>query len=387
MIEFRAECGHAVRAEDDAAGGVVKCSYCGKQTKVPDGETRSLDYLFRDVEQPSEEPRKHRRKRRKPRRKSASGGGVAQGIDLVAIIMRMCYAAFLLVVVIFVGDRYVLPHFRESEGALEIVDEGAATDPVHELPVGRIVRDVAPTPRLGLMTRKNAVGLYVNSIPPSAVAYCLDESRAPDAGRIYDIKGSAKVLANGTSLSVADGTYVVEVVLPWNDPSLNDSTLPYFSQYREFRRAIEYASDEKRRELLEEYFVPDGAAEVFIDQTPEQIYIVRRFASIRVRDGRSRGVRALFLPKVADERGGAFSIQSLVEHYLPKEKVYGFNRIHVQSELDYYEVPVNDREAILDALATVGTAPYVTRDGRTRLFSIGINDGAFSARVIRDDAG
>ena len=387
MIEFRAECGHAVRAEDDAAGGVVKCSYCGKQTKVPDGETRSLDYLFRDVEQPSEEPRKHRRKRRKPRRKSASGGGVAQGIDLVAIILRMCYAAFLLAVVIVVGDRYVLPHFRESEVTPETVDKGAVTDPDHELPVRRIARDVPPTPRLGLMTRKNAVGLYVNSIPPSAVAYCLDESRAPDAGRIYDIKGSAKVLANGTSLSVADGTYVVEVVLPWNDPSLNDSTLPYFSQYREFRRAIEYASDEKRRELLEEYFVPDGAAEVFIDQTPEQIYIVRRFASIRVRDGRSRGVRALFLPKVADERGGAFSIQSLVEHYLPKEKVYGFNRIHVQSELDYYEVPVNDREAILDALATVGTAPYVTRDGRTRLFSIGINDGAFSARVIRDDAG
>ena len=387
MIEFRAECGHTVRADDDAAGALVRCSYCGKQAQVPDGETRSLDYLFRDVEQPSEEPKKRRRKRRKPRRRSASGGGTARGIDLVAVIMRMCYAAFLLIVVIFVGDRYVLPHFRESEVAPATVDEGAVTDPDHELPVRRIARDAPSTPRLGLMTLKNAVGLYVSSTPPSAVAYCLDESRAPDAGRIYDIKGSAKVLANGTSLSVADGTYVVEVVLPWNDPNLNDSTMPYFSQYREFRRAIEYASDEKRRELLEEYFVPDGAVEVFIDQMPDQLYIVRRFAGIRVRDGRSRGVQALFLPKVANERGGAFSIQSLVEHYLPKEKVYGFNRAHVQSELDYYEVPVVDREAILEALATVGTAPYVTRDDRTRLFSIGINDGAFSARVIRDDAG
>ncbi len=387
MIEFRAECGHTVRADDDAAGGVVRCSYCGTQVEVPDGEARSLDYLFRDVEQPSDEPKKRKRKRRKPKRKSASGGGAAQGIDLVAIIMRMCYAAFLLSVVIFVGDRYVMPHFRESEVPPERVDAGAVTDPDHELPVRRIAPGVPSTPRLGLVTRQNAIGLYVSSTPPSAVAYCLDESRAPDTGRIHDIKGSAKVLANGTSLSVADGTYVVEVVLPWNDPNLNDSALPYFSRYREFRRAIEYASDEKRRDLLEEYFVPDGAAEVFIDQTPDQIYIVRRFAGIRVRDGRSHGVRALFLPKVADERGGAFSIQSLVEHYLPKEKVYWFNRAHVQSELDYYGVPLTDREAILEALAIVGTAPYVTRDGRTRLFSIGINDGAFSARIIRDDAG
>ena len=363
----------------------MRCSYCGTQVEVPDGEARSLDYLFRDVEQASDEPKKRKRKRRK--RKSAPGGGGAQGIDLVSVILRMCYAAFLLSVVIFVGDRYVMPHFRESGAAPERVDQGAATDPDHKLPVRRKGRDVPSTPRLGLTTRNKAIGLYVNSTPPSAVAYCLDESRAPDAGRIHDIKGSAKVLANGASLSVADGIYVVEVVLPWNDPNLNDSTLPYFSQYREFRRAIEYASDEKRRDLLEEYFVPDGAVEVFIDQTPDQIYIVRRFAGIRVRDGRSHGVRALFLPKVADESGAAFSIQSLVKHYLPKEKVYGFNRVHVQSELDYYEVSVNDREAILEALATAGTAPYVTRDGRTRLFSIGINDGAFSARIIRDDAG
>ena len=301
--------------------------------------------------------------------------------------MRMCYGAFLLIVVIIVGDRYVMPHFRETVEALVVADDGAAADTNRVAPAQRRVRDEESTPRLGLTTRKSAVGLYVSSTPPSAVAYCLDASRAPDTGRISDIKGSVKISASGVSLAVADGTYVVEVVLPWNDPNLNDSTLPYFSQYREFRRAIEYATDQRRRELLEAYFVPDGAVDVFVDQAPGQIYIVRRFVGVRVRDGRSNGVRALFLPKVAGESGGTFSIQSLAEHYLPRAGVYEFDRGHVQSELDYYEVPAADREAILKMLTLVGTAPYVTRDGRTRLFSIGINDGAFSARIIRDNAG
>ena len=165
-------------------------------------------------------------------------------------------------------------------------------------------------------------------------------------------RGSARVSANGTSLSVADGSYVVDVMLPWNDPNLNDSTLPYFSMYREFRRKIEYASDNERRDLLEEYFVPDGAVEVFIDQTPDQIFIVRRFVGIHVRDGRSRGVRALFLPKVARDSGATFSIEPLVERYLPVEPAYAFSRAHVQSELDYYEVSLTDREAILESQGT-----------------------------------
>ena len=73
MIEFTAECGHTVRAKDDAAGEVVRCTYCGNQVEVPLAEARSLDYLFRDVEQSDEEPKRRKRKRKKPRRKSDAG--------------------------------------------------------------------------------------------------------------------------------------------------------------------------------------------------------------------------------------------------------------------------------------------------------------------------
>jgi translation initiation factor IF-2 len=35
MIEFKAECGHTVRAKNEDAGQAVRCSYCGKAAKVP----------------------------------------------------------------------------------------------------------------------------------------------------------------------------------------------------------------------------------------------------------------------------------------------------------------------------------------------------------------
>ena len=52
MIEFKAECGHTVRAKDEDAGKVVRCSYCGREAPVPSkGEDRDeLEYLFSEVE-------------------------------------------------------------------------------------------------------------------------------------------------------------------------------------------------------------------------------------------------------------------------------------------------------------------------------------------------
>lgn len=390
MIEFKAECGHIVRVKDDSRGDVVRCSYCGQEARVPIAESSGLDYLYNDVEQSKEEPKRRRRRRKKPGRKSVSAGGRSGGIDLVSVILRMCYAAFLLIVVIYVGKLYVLPHIGEK-GADPVPVEVVAPDE-SETTAPEEVRRAPRVPRKGLFAHQNAVGLYVNCIPPGAVAYYLEESRAPEEGRIYDVRGVVEVLASDTWARVPDGTYVVEVALPWNDPHLSDPKRPYYEHYRAFRRAIEHASDEKRRELLEEYFVPDGAVDVFVDQGDGQIYLVRQYDGIHVRNGRSRGVRALFLPKIASETGttglpggGGFSLQALVDYYLPKEKVYAFNETHVRNELEFYEVPVSDRRAILQALTSVGIAPYVTPDGRTRLFGIGVTDGAFSARIIRDE--
>lgn len=384
MIEFKAECGHVVRVQDDSGGDVVRCSYCGQKIRVPVAESSDLDYLYKDVEQSDEPPERRRRKRRKPRRKPVSAGRQSRGIDLVSVILRMCYAAFLLMIVIFVGGRYVLPHFGENEANPTPVE---VITPEQDEPEARSESlAVEPLGREGLMTRHSAIGLYVDSVPKGAAAYCLEVSRVPETGRIYDSRGVIETVANGTWLTAADGTYVVEVALPWNDVNLSDPDLPYHDQYRAFRRAIEHASAEEREDLVEAYFVPDGATAAFVDETDDQIYIVRRYEGVRVRNGRSRGVRALFLPRIAGGGSETFSLSALINDYFPKQEMYAFNEAHVLSELEFYDVPTADRPAILKALSLVGMAPYITPDERTRLFGIGIHDGTFSARIIRDVA-
>jgi hypothetical protein len=228
------------------------------------------------------------------------------------------------------------------------------------------------------------LGLNISSTPRGADAYCVEESKAPASGRIKEVAGCKQTRANGGWLRLSDGDYVVEVVLAWNDPSLNDPKLPYYEKYIEFRRAVEHASDQERIELLEDYFVPDEASYAFIDQTEEQIYIVRQYRNVRIRNERSEGVRALFLPRIVLAGQNSFSIGRLVTDYIPKERTYKFSDPYVRNELDYYGVPESDRLFVIEALARIGVVPYVTPDGHTRLFKIGMHDGTFTAKVVRE---
>ena len=61
MIEFKAECGHTVRARDEDAGGVIRCSYCGRNAKVPDNLDSDLDFLFQDLDQSAQPVAERRR--------------------------------------------------------------------------------------------------------------------------------------------------------------------------------------------------------------------------------------------------------------------------------------------------------------------------------------
>jgi hypothetical protein len=374
MIEFKGECGHTVRARDEDAGSIVRCTYCGRNASVPETRGDDLDFLFRDVEQSIAASVPSRRRFGLFRRRRTSAGA----FDPFALILRMCYVAVLVIVVYVVVQKFLLPLFEEGGLARRLTGTPAA-QPAPEEPR---VRRPAPgqTGLVGVVPQ----GMYVASTPSGAQVFVVDESKAPLRGRIRDVSGCLQSRANGDSMRLPDGVYVVELVLPWNDPRLNDMNLPYYEEYREFRRAVERAADQERVRLMEEYFVPDEASSAFIHQTDEQIYLVRQFRGVEVRSGKSEGVRALFLPRlrVADKRG--FSIAQLVLHAIPKQTTYAFSEDHVKTELDYYGVPRSDWEFLVEALRRIGVVPYVTPDGATRLFKIGVYDGVFATRVVRE---
>ncbi len=384
MIEFKAECGHTVRAKDEDAGGVVRCSYCGRNAPVPENRNADLDFLLSELPSSTEPATGGVRRRRRRWQLFRRRARVPGRFDVFSIIFRMCYTAALIAIVIIVARKYVIPLFDEGGVAERIAHRPG--------PVQRKSSAENPLPppsskKIGLTTLEGLTGIYVGSTPPGATAFCIEASKAPAKGRIHQLAGCVSARANGPSLRAGDGTYLVEVALAWNDPALNDPDLPTYQSYRAFRRAIESSKDEERIKLVEQFFVPDEASAVFVDQTSDQIYLIRQYRNVDVRSGQSSGVQALFLPRIVLPDANRFSIAQLVTSYLPKEKPYNFNEKQVRSELDFYDVPEADRLFVIEALSRIGVIPYVTPDGRTRLFKIGIHDGLFTTKVIREAKG
>jgi hypothetical protein len=382
MIEFKAECGHTVRAKDEDAGGVVRCTYCGRNAAVPDNRNADLDFLLSEIPaQTDTAPGRRRRRWPKLLRRRARTPG---RFDVFSIIFRMCYLAILLAVMIVVVKTYVWPLFQQGVGwhsTARRTDAGEKPTPS--------TTPAAPTPsrRPGLSSLEGPIGLYVGSTPPGAHVFCLDMTKAPASGRVHQMTGCVSARANGSNLRLPDGIYLVEVAVAWNDPALNDPGLPMYPQYRAFRRTIENAPAAEGARLMEEFFVPDEASAVLVDKTADQVYLVRQYRNVVIRNGRSNGVQALFLPRIPLPGRPGFSIAQLVTNYLPREKAYNFDEKYVRSELDFYEVPEADRLFVLEALARIGVMPYVTPDGRTRLFRVGIHDGTFTTKVIREAKG
>ena len=375
MIEFKAECGHTVRARDEDAGGVVRCSYCGRNAGVPESGGADLDFLFNEVQQTDEqETGGRRRKRRKGKPLFARKKRTSGEFNPFAVVLRLCYAAALIIIVVVVARKFVIPLFDEAKKAA-IFSSGAkppARDDASSKAPGR-------TRGPGLIRDTRVTGLYVGSTPTGAAVYCVDESKAPATGRIHQVPGCIQLRTNGECPHPADGSYIVEVAFPWNDPNLNS-----YPNYFEFRKQLEPASHEQRKRLVDEYFIPDEASTVFVDQAEDQIYIVRQYRGVTVRQGQSKGVRALFLPRIRGGEPRTFAIEPLVTGYIPNVKTYEFDEKHVRDELAYSGVAEVDRTFVLEALSRIGLIPYMTADRRVRVFKIGIQDGAFATRVIRE---
>ncbi|MEK7710431.1 MAG: hypothetical protein AAB341_00920 [Planctomycetota bacterium] len=383
MIVFKAECGHTVRAKDEDAGGIVRCSYCGRNATVPETEDANLDFLLGEIEQtgtPVEE--RKRRRRLFPRRRAVRGLRKERSFDPFGIILRLCYFALLLAIVIVVARKFVIPMFDAEERARRLGATGvAATAPSSEpMTTTKHARRDGP----GLITESSLSGLYVSSTPKGAEVYIVEESKAPASGRISRLAALSALRTDGIISGVADGKYVVEVAFPWNDPSLSNPSLSNHQDYLNFRRSIERVSDAQRRQLVDDYFIPDEATDAFVVETDDRIFFVRQYRGVDVRQGRSKGVRSLFLPRLGKREGRPFSIEPLVVGYIPDVRAYAFDEAHVRNELNYYGVAETDVRFVIEALTRIGVIPYTTPDRRLRMFKIDIHDGAFTARVLRE---
>lgn len=399
MIEFKATCGHTIRTKDEDAGGRVRCSYCGKEADVPGTHGDDLDFLLSDVEQSVEagEVRRHATKRR--RRWFRRRARKTTDSDPFGVVLRMCYWALLFVILYVVAVRYVVPFIKE--GGLPRHVTGTAP-PVQQPTTGRAVRDRPaaeprsnrPQPtvrRLGLINRPTGPGLYLVSAPPGAAAYCIAESDAPPEGSLREVPGISRTRGGHGPIKLGtkarEGTFMVDVVMSCADPRLMDSTLPYYKDYVDFRRSLVEASPTARIRLMERYFLPDEASEVFVESTEDELYLVRRYRFVRMRKDEAKIIRALFLPRITVPGQTSISLSELLTYYIPAKKNYLFDDNYVRKELqDIYDVPDSDRLFLVQALERLGVIPYVTPDGRTRLFKIGVDNGRITARILTDGA-
>lgn len=373
MIEFKADCGHTVRVKDEEAGLAVRCSYCGRQAAVPAPSDEPLDSLFEEVQRTESPggagPRRARRVWFSKNRKLGS-------FNPFALILRLCYAALLISIVFVVVRKWILPLW-DNRPSTPPPALAAGDEKEKKTREGMTAATVKGVER-GFINRNQLLGLFVNSTPPGATIYCVPAADAPAAGRINRVNGCVRAEAFSGPPRLGDGLYVVELEIPWNH-----SSLKRYRGYTEFRRDLERAPESTRKQLVENYFLPDEASAVFFDQSEEQKYLVRQYRNVEIREGRSSGVRGLFLPRLAtaDDR---FNIEELVVSCLGETVQYAFDERDVREELEYYGVTEADQPWMLKALARVGVMPYQTTNRRILVFKIGLEDGVIAAKVIRE---
>lgn len=375
MIEFKADCGHTVRARNEDIGAVVRCSYCGRQSKVPDDNERDLEVLFREVQQeipgvapPARGPRKSWLGRR-----IRSEGE----FNPFPVVVKLVYVTVLVSILVILYQKVVRPMLAEEtpqppSQVAEKKERRRGQEPVLDNQPKRSGN--------GLIAGVGG-NLFVRSVPSGASVFCVESSKATTRGRINRIKGCQVLNADdGSSPGLSEGAYIIEMAFVISDPKLKA-----YQGYTEFRRAVDEASDAQRRDLMEHYFIPDDASEVFVAEQEDQLFLVRQYRDVEIRQGQPRAVRGLFLPRLTKPGKEGMSIEDLVVSCLGQEsKAYAFDEGHVSGELAYYGVPDSDRRWVMDALQRIGVVPYVTPDRRTRLFRIGVVDGQFSQRVIRE---
>ncbi len=394
MIEFKADCGHNVRAKDEDAGKVVRCAYCGREAQVPDDEPQDdFDFLFSDL---GNEGSGSGPSSKSDQRKSAGRSGMPfrgpRNADPFVVVKKMAYVAAVLIVLIYVGKVYVWPLIQDMRSGAQITTAPPKPGPKPG-PSGNTV--AKPTKRPGgkglldpRLDRLGKEGVYVDPVPPDVTVYYKKLDDETDFSWI-DNPTAKRLDAAPVAIDLSPGEYEIVVTIPLSSKQLWE----FGSTYKPWRLKIEAEDVRGRRNskadgLARDYLLPDDAVDVAIHLIERRQVVARRYV-LTVRDSKWNVLTPMFLP-----RDNSMLEQSvLIARYI-RGKRYGFDHRDVERELRFYEVPEEDQDYIVDILERTGCVSYPERrdskhadkgkdaGGRYRIFRINPIDGALTTEEL-----
>ncbi|UCG31892.1 MAG: hypothetical protein JSU68_09525, partial [Phycisphaerales bacterium] len=287
MIEFRAECGHTIRARNEDAGKMVNCAYCGKRALVPSDETDPMESLLADTLEESREPIKEMDR------------ATPWGKGLAAAPLRIAWTAVFVVLVASVLLLTVRWVYREVTKGREPGtglfpaggrDTGEVEAPTEREPTpGTRVDQKTPTEQTLPTRRGNALalldrdkgGVVVFSIPPGLDVYVGEWPSRNDQPLRSDLYKGKTRAQRGLAIELGPGDYLVSVVADtlntdlWEYPGYNEKLL---------RPLVETEDADAASSVAEELFLEDGGEEWRVEKLGADFKLVRTYLVEDLRD-------------------------------------------------------------------------------------------------------
>jgi hypothetical protein len=357
VFEFRASCGHSIRAREEDVGKTVRCNYCGMRVPVPDLGESALEYLFAsEAEQAAE---RGSQATSGPRRGKGFRipiiGGLLNETNPVRVLITFAYIGVVLVVVGVGGKmlwRYLDSQLNAklTDAPPKVVEESPKPAPGGPtVPGGAKIASRSPFP----MLEDKGTGLYITSYPPGAAIFVRGLEEDGGTNVKLGTEESESVGRTPFPHKCVAGEYVIGIALP-----STQRDLAKFPEYATLRRDLQTKSPAV---AAEQYFLPDGSVAMNVEQPPGAPEVfVRRYQAV-VRKGKWTPVTALFLPNEP--------LESLLSH-LPTEKVYNVDKERLITELGLLEVPSAAQPGIIELLSRVGKAVYRTEKTGCRIFQL-----------------
>ena len=375
MIEFKAECGHTIRAKDEDEGKVVRCSYCGRETQVPVNEPGELESLFSEVAaSDSQAPAAVSRKTRRAMKRSAptvTTPRAGPGFNPFAVAMKMGYGAAIIIVLIVVGNyvykKWPTLSFSGGDRSPEVNkvdDEGDRAPGAKRKSRGRGLLITKLNKRRG--------GIYVNSVPAPALVRLRMREPEESHPTALELFRDAELETHKTNkaIELKTGRYDVVVAVKIDNPHLMD-----YPGYVDLRYKIDDGLAVSG--MLDGFFMPDGATEMGIIEMPDLIgtLLYRRYER-EVVGADWTPLTSQFLP---------YGPVARLCKLLPRKDAYGFDEDYVKRELDYYGIPERDQMYLVDALRRVGMVVYqVPGERHFRRLSLTLTDGWIVSTLCED---